>query len=432
MLPILNQSLWRDEAFNLIFAAKSPIDIVLLSLRDTTPPLNYLVLHYWMILFGNSEVSARGLSFLFHLLTVIVVFLLVRKLIKNLLVSTLISSATLINPFLLQYAFEARAYSMLAFLVCLTVYFIVSKKYIIASIILSLAVFTHNFAIFSFTSILIWFLYTKRKALKDAKNEFISIFFLPTLCIISWASIIYTQWAKVAGGFWIKQATSSIFVHTFEQFARGDLTYPTQPMLYTFTIALSFFAFSYWILGRSDEERKGISLIFMTAIIPLIITYVISALFSPIYHERYLIASAPLLVVLVGYSLYKLYLHNVKLRNILIVFVSIYLMLLVQSSEQIISTSTKPPINYAVNQILQRAQSGDIIVSQDILNFLETKYYVNKDGSNIPVYAHNADGKIPFYIGSILFDSQDVIKEMPKYRRVWLVKPDGSFDLLSQ
>ena len=128
MLPILHQSLWRDEAFSVLLAEKTPFEIIQLTIKDSTPPFHYLVLHYWMLLFGNSEVVARSLSFIFHILTAIVIFFIARKLIKSTIAQTLISLATLLNPFLLQYAFEARTYSLLAFLTVLAVYFMLAKK----------------------------------------------------------------------------------------------------------------------------------------------------------------------------------------------------------------------------------------------------------------------------------------------------------------
>jgi len=87
--------------------------------------------------------------------------------------------------------------------------------------------------------------------------------------------------------------------------------------------------------------------------------------------------------------------------------------------------ATKPAINYGVDQILAQASNRDIIVPESILNFLETKYYIQKSGREIPVYAHSPDKEIPFYIGSVLFEEREIISEYPVGRRVWVIKPDG-------
>lgn len=429
MLPILTQSLWRDEAFSILIAEKNPLEIIRLTMRDVTPPLHYILLHYWMLLFGNSEVATRSLSLFFHVLTAATVFFLARKLIRLLFVQILLSFVVLLNPFLLQYAFESRPYSLLAFLTILAVYLVLIHRNLLAGIVLALGILTHNFGVFNFTAFAAWWFYANRSKLSI--KEGLKIIGFPLLAILLWGSVIWNQWTKVAEGFWIKQATSSIFLHSFEQYTRGDLSYPMQPMLYTITLILTFFTFSYWVWKqKAEEDTKPIPLLFFLLILPTLITYLISALFAPIYHERYLIATVPVFILITGYSLYKLYYANPNLRNTLIAFIAIYTVLLVQASEQIIAATTKPAINWGVNQILSKAQNEDVIVPENTLNFLETKYYVKKNGSNIPVLAYQPDGKIPFYLGAVLFETQEVITEMPKNRRVWQLKPDGGYELI--
>lgn len=424
MLPILHQSLWRDEAFSVLISQKSIGDIIRLATQDVSPGvLHYLLLHYWMLLFGNSEVVVRSLSLIFHILTVLIVFLIARKLIKSITAQILIALTTLLNPFLLQYAFEARAYSLLAFLTVLAVYLVLTKRNLLAGIVLALGIFTHNFGVFNFIAFAFWWVYINRGKLKTKEGlEFLGF---PVFATLLWGSVIWSQWTKVAEGFWINQATSSIFLRSFEMYTKGDLSYPTQPLLYVFSLILAFFAFSYWIRKEKEENTNIPLLFFFVALIPTVITYVISALFTPIYHERYLIATVPMLILIIGYSLYKLYCFNLNLRNIIVAFTAIYMVLLIQSGEQIIGLTTKPAINWGINQILSKAQEGDVIVPKDNLNFLEIKYYVERSGRNIPVYAYSPDGKIPFYIGAVLFEPQEIITEMPKYKSVWQIKSDG-------
>ncbi|GEM_PF-2357256 len=429
MLPILTQSLWRDEAFSVLLAEKNPLEIIRLTIQDTTPPLHYILLHYWMLLFGNGEVATRSLSLFFHVLTAITVFFIARKLIRLSFAQILLPFVVLLNPFLLQYAFEARPYSLLAFLTVLAVYLVLINRNLLAGIVLTLGILTHNFGVFNFTAFAVWWLYANRSRLSI--KEGLGIMGFPLLTILLWGSVIWNQWTKVAEGFWIKQTTSSIFLHSFEQYTRGDLSYPIQPMLYTITLILTFFAFSYWVWKKIEEDTKPILLLFFLLILPTLITYLISALFAPIYHERYLIATVPVLILITGYSLYKLYHANPNVRSALIAFIAIYTVLLIQASEQIIAATTKPAINWGVGQILSKAQSGDFIVPESTLNFLETKYYVKKSGSDIPVLAYQPDGKIPFYLGTVLFEPQEIITEMPKNRRVWQLKSDGGYELIT-
>ncbi len=431
MLPILNQSLWRDEAFSALLSQNSLVDIVRLTMQDVSPPLYYFVLHYWMLLFGNNEVVLRSLSFVFHLATVVIVFFIARKLISSLTAQIIVAGAVLLNPFLLQYAFEARPYSMLVFLSMLAIYFLISKKHIAGGIILGIAILTHNFAVFTTVACALWWIFINRQH-KFPFEKTVEIFFAPILAILMWGSVIWSQWIKVAGGFWIEQATSTIFLRSLEVYTRGDLGFETQSLLFFVSLIVLFFAFSYWVWNERKNDHYGISLLVFVLSVPLLITYTISALFSPIYHERYLIATNPVLIILAGYSLYQLFIYNKRLQTVLVAVIAIYAALLVQSSEQIVGATTKPALNWGVNQIISKAQPGDIIVPKDILNFLEAKYYVQQSDKLVPVYAYSPSGKIPFYVGKIFYQPSEIITSLPKNQRIWQIKPDGGYKLLTE
>lgn len=427
MLPILNQSLWRDEAFSLLLALKQPMDIIQTTARDVSPPLHYIVLHYWLMVFGNSEVVARSLSLFFQAGTGVVGFFIFWKLTRSWVGSTLVAVAILLNPFLLQYAFEARAYSMLAFLTVTAVLLVILKRYFLAGLVLGLSILTHNFAVFNTVAFFVYFLLLFKK--KFFCSQTLAFFAIPTLTILLWGAVIWNQWTKVAGGFWIEQTSSSIFIHTFELFSSGDLGYLMQPMVYTVTILIVFFAFSYWI-WKSKKEESSIPLLFAClAFIPIVITYIISTYFTPIYHERYLIASLPMFILFCGYSLFGLYIGKKTVSLVLTVVISLYILLLVQASEQVTATSTKKSINWGVTQVLSQAQPGDIIIPQSYLNYLEVLYYVKQSGKNVPVYAYSKTGKVPFYIGSVLYDPAFILTSYPKLNRIWEIAPDGGYKL---
>ena len=51
------QSIWLDEAYSITLAKLKLYQIYFL--HENTPPLYYAILHYWIHLFGASEISVR-------------------------------------------------------------------------------------------------------------------------------------------------------------------------------------------------------------------------------------------------------------------------------------------------------------------------------------------------------------------------------------
>ncbi|MDP3998471.1 MAG: hypothetical protein Q8P89_02550 [bacterium] len=428
MLPILTQSYWRDEAFSVLLSSKSLADIFSLTIRDISPPLYYFLLHFWIGLFGDAEY----VTLLFLFLLTFSSFLLLKRLLVDWKVSLFGSLTVLLNPFLINYAFETRTYMLFAFLIVTAALFYLKRKCLIFSIFLTLAILSHNFGIFFLIAFLAFWFYENRESVFKKLSQFGVMFGLPIAFFLGWSLFLWNQWTKVAEGFWIGPKTSSIFIDAFRSYFQGSPDYPSRAMLYNITVALVFLALSYLIAQATKKEKvfnnESLFLVFLFAT-PFLIVYLISAFWVPIYHERFLMPILPIFIVWIVYSLFKLSKINVSLSCFIFALAVGYILFAIQSSEEIMRKTTKPAINYGVEQALAIAGPDDVIIPESNLNFLETKYYVEKSGKNIPVYAYSPDGKIVFYIGSVLFEPNEIIREYPKNKRIWVVTPDGGYHL---
>src|SRR5271154_7393020 len=65
-----SQSLWMDEGYTLWISRLSPHRIWQVLSWDTSTPLYYILLHYWIKCFGDSDVSLRSLSALFGTISI--------------------------------------------------------------------------------------------------------------------------------------------------------------------------------------------------------------------------------------------------------------------------------------------------------------------------------------------------------------------------
>jgi uncharacterized membrane protein len=63
------QSIWADEGFGIYWASQDLGAMSGLSEADIHPPLYYTLMHFWMLLAGNSEYSTRFFSVFFGVLT---------------------------------------------------------------------------------------------------------------------------------------------------------------------------------------------------------------------------------------------------------------------------------------------------------------------------------------------------------------------------
>jgi mannosyltransferase len=186
---------WMDEAITTGIASHSLSAIPGLLRHDGSPPLFYVLLHFWIRLFGAGESATHALSLLFGLLTIPAGFwagssLFGRR--AGLLAATLFA----FSPFLTQYAGETRMYELMGLLGILATagyihgFVYRRRKYLILfSVCQAAMLYTHAWGIFyglgaAVALVPIWYVSEDRRALvRDAVLAFAGaiVLFLPWL-----------------------------------------------------------------------------------------------------------------------------------------------------------------------------------------------------------------------------------------------------------
>ncbi|HJX37596.1 MAG TPA: glycosyltransferase family 39 protein [Anaerolineae bacterium] len=119
------QSLWADEGNSAALARRTLSTITRDAARDIHPPFYYYLLHFWVRLWGNSEVALRSLSALSGTALVFTTYLLGRRLF-TLRVGLIAAFLAAISPFQIQYSQETRMYILVSLWSVLSVLFFVA------------------------------------------------------------------------------------------------------------------------------------------------------------------------------------------------------------------------------------------------------------------------------------------------------------------
>src|SRR3990167_7989306 len=204
-LTFLTQSFWRDEAFSFFLAKKNVVEIISLSLRDFNPPLYYLLLHFWLKIFGSSEISLRSFSFIFYWLTIFVAILFLTEIFKinlrkNSLFFIFYLLLFIVNPILSYYAFEARNYALFAFFATLSYYSFYKKSYKIYLFSTVLGLFTHYFMLFVVLSQLFFNYLVNKKGRKFQITN--KILLKPLIIFLPWLFLTLVKNSFFTSSFW--------------------------------------------------------------------------------------------------------------------------------------------------------------------------------------------------------------------------------------
>lgn len=119
LVRLYNRSaLWLDEAQS-VAIARLPLSKLFAALRqDGSPPLYYLLLHYWIASFGQSAVAVRLLSTVVSLISLPVAYLAGRSW-RDASTGRAAVLVLGVSPFAVRYATETRMYALLTLLALL-------------------------------------------------------------------------------------------------------------------------------------------------------------------------------------------------------------------------------------------------------------------------------------------------------------------------
>lgn len=325
----LNQSLWLDEAIN-ILAVKNfslPGLITQYAIADFHPPGWFIILWFWGKAFGYSEIAMRIPSVFFGVITIYVVYLIGEKLFSKKLglVAALLLS---INPLHIYYSQEARMYSMAALAVAVSIYILIKliqkKQVSMVFIVLSniFILLSDYVAYFIFPVELILLLLLKERKL--IKRWFIAV--IIALVLMSWwIPLFFNQlnagavaaeklpaWRFIVGGFDFKTIPL-----TFVKFIIGRISLADKTLYYILLLPICSL-FGYLLLSgvrKSDSFQKKLLLTWI--LIPPLIATLIS-LVVPVYNYFRVLFILPGFVILIAFGVLQ---FKNRLRIIILVTV---------------------------------------------------------------------------------------------------------------
>ncbi|HKA56094.1 MAG TPA: glycosyltransferase family 39 protein [Candidatus Binatia bacterium] len=234
---LAGESLWRDEVWSIDFA-RLDIPHLLDRLRssDVHPPLYYLLLHYWLILWGESEFATRMLSVLFGSLAIIWSYLVAARLF-NPTAGVLTALLVTASAFQVYYAREARGYSLVAFLTLLSYFFFTpclqdkhwtaKGGYVAATVLL---LYTHVYGVFTVLARNVYWTVAwlcARRQTDSYRRGLTRVLLQGAVLLLytPWLSATLAQTERVRQGFWIERPTPFSVVSTLSTYSGSRLSF---------------------------------------------------------------------------------------------------------------------------------------------------------------------------------------------------------------
>ena len=369
------ESIWIDEGYSIAFSKLNFVEV--LTVEDDFPPLYYIILHFWIKLFGTSEVSVRFPSLIFGIFSIWTIYHVGRVIYnrqKGLIAALLLS----ISSFHIHYSQEARPYSLTVFLALLSMYYLVkcnqdgkiaaSIGYVITT---TLLVYSHVIGLYLVAAqnlyiVTLYLFY--RKALKISLKNWILMQGVIGLFFLIWLPTFVVRIFDDARGTWLDVPTLHDIRLTLRKYAGSYLLKIS--LLLILASMLSFKAISFsqvrkkfvrslQFLKPQIIEKDAVHnwMLLLFTLVPILLPFFLSQIFTPLYHHRYTIIASLSFYVLLASGIINLKSTNIRYGVIVIIFgISVF------NTMNYYHSVTREPWREVAKFLTENSHSSDMLI----------------------------------------------------------------------
>lgn len=298
-LPFINSfPVALDEPFS-IFWAQQDLGVMLNEINQgNNSPLHFILLNFWIKMFGISPVAVRSLSLLFSVLTIPVMFKFAQKLmhVEYAIICVLIFIFSRFNHY---HALEARMYSLFV-LECLTIGYLTYEmifhqrfRSMWFVLIATCALYTHYLGLVLVFTIFILVLLFKRNFQTKLLYTFLLSILVLMVVFIPGLIVLYQRLSQGAGDTWVPLPHWTEYYGNIIRFFNNTFTF-SAILIVTLWLFITKFYRQRGLLHQQIRNPK-LGFILLLFFVPYSLMFVYSFALSPVFLDRYLLFLTPFL-----------------------------------------------------------------------------------------------------------------------------------------
>jgi mannosyltransferase len=301
------QDVAMDEPFTIYYSQAGFSSLFDMLKTENNPPLFFLLMHFWITIFGISAFSVRFMPFLFSTLTAPIIYLTGKRFfsVQSGIVASLIFT---FSNYHLAFSHEARVYPLFTLLTCLSMYFFLSliknpeKKASIYLLIITnvLMIYSHFFGFFvigiQLLSCLV-FKDTRRAGKACLLAQIVTlVFYLP------YFPVLFSRFYASSGGTWVSPPIISDLYTMIWRFSNVPVV--TVFFLLLFAAAMVKYFMERRNLSENLSSCQKVLLVWF--LVPYLVIFIVSYKL-PMFLDRYLVFVSVAFYLLVGQSIVYIY-----------------------------------------------------------------------------------------------------------------------------
>lgn len=425
-------SIWHDEGFTAMLAARDWSNIWQGSARDVHPPLYYELLHGWILLFGQSVLALRLLSVFAGVVVVGLAMILTKKIsTKN---TALLAGLILaLNPFLIRYSQEVRMYGVLGvflLVAILGVIYILDKPkswlgYVLYSLGITAGLYTHYFTVLVVFAIWLYvvglnWLDRKKRLIFDYRwllaNVAAVVLFLP------WIPNMIAQLNRGQGLDWLPRASIRTFHDTIWQFFTFTDAHRLTILIYWSIPLLVIIACIYvWLSDKTSYKYSRLIILF--SFVPIFVAIIVS-FFRPVFHERYFAFAVIGICIIIALAIVNIAKQKLWLASTITVLLLFTQLIGIRN----VNSQASHNIRSVMSELNKQFESGDVIVAGELYVYFDGSFY-NTTNQKILLFTGNGRPN-GFGESGLIYDRDVYLDSFSDLKgkvtgRVWIIGKTG-------
>jgi mannosyltransferase len=376
---------WYDEVI-MVHVAQQDLSALVEDFPAMRPPLYVVLAHFWVEFLGTGEAATRSLSALIGVASIVFLYLLGREMFDRRvgIISAFLMS---ISEFQIWYSQDFRYYPLMVLMTLLSFLFYVRALkggrrldwglYSIASILLF---YTHYLGLLVIVAQGLYFVLRWSRQRRDLVPWLIAqavilvsvgasvLSFLPSTV----TGTVEPMKETVAPSLWSPLVTAAKFIFS----GRYDLSQTALAIIITVAIAylaitITLFAVRrgprQWLMSaaqlrnrvsvRISRDNNRLILLLCWFLCPLILLFLVSVIFGPIYRHKYVIGAAPALYLLLAYGI-------ITIRRVVpeIAVLGLIVILTLPGLQRYYATEPQEQWREVAAYIQERSNTNDVII----------------------------------------------------------------------
>lgn len=449
---LTTRSLWFDEAFSWRLLQFPWPEMLTRIQADVHPPLYYILLRCWAFVFGSSAVAIRSLSVVFATATLWAAYIFTSTALRSRGAGLLASLLLSVSAWQIQYATEARMYTMGTTLVLLSSWLLLRavrqpKQKIMwwfaYAVSATAFAYTHYYAFFALSAHALFvsgFVLYHTKGRVGEMLQWRLVWYaafsgiVTAVLMLPWLPTVVQQMQQVQQQYWVPTPDSWSLPTTMRQQFMPSVQGPRHDTVWSATLTLVplliILGVWYSLVRRSFRQRANADaywLIILLGAVPFALSLPLSLASQSIYQDRFFLFAHVFIVIALAALLTNLSRRWARISGSTVVVFGFMAASIAYWSA--LDLGHRPGLHVAAQHVLSQAQPTEPIVVSSPFIFFPLLHYAQEEFGTSAVTLMLNDGGLDHYAGQPILTTSDIASsqlfESPTVSVIWLVETDG-------